>query len=667
LEGFVREGYKRAVIDGLDPEVDRSEFAAKRIVGQTMTVYADIVCDGHDKLSARLKWRKCGDKTWHVTPMDATPNDRWRGTFVPDELGFYEYTVIAWVDHFKTWRVDLDKKTDAGQDVTTDLMAGGILIEEAASRATGLEKRLLQEWAKKLQDPDFPEEEKIALASDDHVILLTERYPDTRLMVEYPRAPKVWVDRERAGFSAWYEFFPRSTSPDPGKHGTFKDCEAWLPHVAGMGFDVVYFPPIHPIGRTARKGKNNTLNPEPGDVGSPWAIGGPEGGHKSVHPDLGTLQDFDALVARARDDFGLEIALDIAFQCSPEHPYVNEHPEWFMHRPDGTIKHAENPPKKYEDIYPFNFECEEWEALWEELKSVFLFWMDHGVRIFRVDNPHTKPFKFWEWVIHEIHTTNPDVLFLAEAFTRPKMMNRLAKGCFSQSYTYFTWRNDKHSLTQYMQDLTNSPMKDFFRPNFWPNTPDILNEFLQHGGRGAFINRLVLAATLSSNYGIYGPAFEQMESAPREPGSEEYLDSEKYQVRHWHLHSEQSLSELIARVNEIRRENPALQTTNNVKFHHIDNDSMICYSKSSPDGQNTVLVIVNMDPHREQGGWTALDLNAMGVLADQEYQVDDLLRGERYTWDGPYNFVKLNPHTVPVHIFRIRRRMRTEQDFEYFL
>ncbi len=663
----MENGYKRAVIDSVEPEVHQNEFAAKRIVGQPVKVYADIICDGHDLLSARLKWRRCSEEKWNETPMREVAADHWQGAFVPDAIGFYEYTVSAWVDHFKTWRLDLDKKIGAGQNIETDLIAGGILVEQAGSRAKGLEKKMLYEWAQKLKDPKVVEDEKVALAHDDLVILLTERYPDTRLMVEYPRAPHVWVDRERAGFSAWYEFFPRSASPEPGRHGTFKDCHAWLPYVAGMGFDVVYFPPIHPIGRTARKGKNNTLKAKPDDVGSPWAIGGPEGGHKSVHPDLGTLQDFDNLVAQARDKYDLEIALDIAFQCSPEHPYVSEHPEWFMHRPDGTIKHAENPPKKYEDIYPFDFECQNWQELWEELKSVFLFWMEHGVRIFRVDNPHTKPFPFWEWVIHEIHKHDPNVLFLAEAFTRPRMMNRLAKGCFSQSYTYFTWRNDKQSLTQYMQTLTDSPAKDFFRPNFWPNTPDILNESLQKGGRGAFISRLVLAATLSSNYGIYGPAYELMEAVPREPGSEEYLDSEKYQVRNWKLRREDSLCDLIARINEIRRENPALQSTNNVTFHHIENDSMICYSKTTPDGQNTVLIIVNMDPHHEQGGWTALDMKAMGVPTGQEYQVHDLLRGERYAWEGPYNYVKLSPHTVPVHIFRIRRRVRTEQDFEYFL
>ncbi len=459
--------------------------------------------------------------------------------------------------------------------------------------------------------------------------------------------------------------FPRSAGPK-GKHGTLKDVEVCLPYVASMGFDVLYLPPVHPIGHSHRKGPNNREAAEPGDVGSPWGIGGKEGGHKAIHSELGTMQDFVALV-KAAEKHGLEIALDIAFQCSPDHPYVREHPEWFRKRPDGTIQYAENPPKKYQDIYPFDFETEAWKSLWEELKSVFLFWIDKGVRIFRVDNPHTKPFAFWEWVIGEIRRDWPEVLFLSEAFTRPKVMYRLAKAGFSQSYTYFAWRDTKWELTKYFTELAKPPVCEFFRPNLWPNTPDILPESLQVGGQAAFMTRLVLAATLAGNYGIYGPPYEHGWSAPREPGSEEYLNSEKYQLHHHDLERPDSLKDFITRVNSIRRDSPAMSHRGELKFHTAENEEIICYSRTAPDGSEIVLMIVNLDPHYRQSAWVELPLAEMCLPDDRPYQMHDLLTDARYSWHGNRNYVELDPTSSPAHIFRIRQRSRSERDFEYYL
>jgi starch synthase (maltosyl-transferring) len=474
------------------------------------------------------------------------------------------------------------------------------------------------------------------------------------------------ADRKRAGFSSWYEMFPRSAGAEPGHHGTFRDVEARLPYLADMGFDVLYFPPIHPIGRINRKGTNNTLVARPEDVGSPWAIGAAEGGHKDILPQLGTHEDFRHLLAKARE-FGIEIALDIAFQCAPDHPYVKAHPQWFKHRPDGSVQYAENPPKKYQDIYPFDFETEDWRALWEELKSIVDFWIAQGVKIFRVDNPHTKAFGFWEWVIEAIKRDQPDAIFLAEAFTRPKLMHRLAKLGFTQSYTYFTWRNTKQELTDYFTDLALGPGRQYYRPNVWPNTPDILHETLQSGLRPVFTARLVLAATLAANYGIYGPTYELLESAPREPGSEEYRDSEKYQLRHWTINRPDSLWSLIARMNRIRRENAALQSDGGLYFCQIDNDQLMAYLKIDARSGNVILTVVNLDPQQPQSGWVDLDIDALKLDADQPYQVHDLLSEQRYIWRGRHNYVMLDPQRAPAHVFRLRRRVRREQDFDYYL
>jgi starch synthase (maltosyl-transferring) len=492
------------------------------------------------------------------------------------------------------------------------------------------------------------------------------KYPVKKHISEIEKNYEVSVDRMRANFSSWYEVFPRSLNPDGSKHGTFKDVINFLPYVSGMGFDVLYLPPIHPIGETKRKGKNNSVTAKPGEPGSPWAIGGKEGGHKSVHPELGTIEDFQELIMKAHEQ-GVEIAMDIAFQCSPDHPYVKEHPEWFRHRPDGSLQYAENPPKKYEDIYPINFESDDWENLWKELKSVFLFWIEKGVRIFRVDNPHTKSFNFWGWAIREIKKEHPDVIFLAEAFTRPKVMYNLAKQGFTQSYTYFTWRNSKYELETYLKELVNSKAGEFFRPNFWPNTPDILPEFLQVTNRAGYIQRLVLAATLSSNYGIYGPAFELMENTPTQPGKEEYLNSEKYEIKNWNFKDPKSLRKIITRVNEIRRENKALQNTHSLRFHAIDNEALVCYSKASDDLDNIILVVVSLDPHHTHSGWLNFPVTEFGMHAHDSYQVNDLVSGAHFLWSGEYNFVEVNPGVMPVHIFKVRRKLRSERDFDYFM
>ena len=661
------EGRRRVVVEGVTPEIDCGRFPIKRTVGESVVVEADVFADGHDALSCTVLYRWDGDSEWAEAPMEPLANDRWRGRFRVAQMGRYTYTVQAWIDRFKSWRRDLEKKGRAGQDLSTDLLVGAQMVEEAADRATDDDARRLRSFAAALREtPGVPTPDLLRRALDDGLARLMDAYPDRRFATRYGRELAVVVDREKARFSSWYEMFPRSCSTEPGRHGTFEDCEARLPYVAAMGFDVLYFPPIHPIGRTHRKGRNNATMAAPDDPGSPWGIGSEDGGHKAIDPRLGTLEDFRRLISRARD-YGIEVALDIAFQTSPDHPYVKQHPQWFRWRPDGTVQYAENPPKKYQDIYPFDFETERWRELWDELKDIVLFWAGQGVRIFRVDNPHTKPFRFWEWLIPEVKREYPDTLFLSEAFTRPKVMYHLAKLGFTQSYTYFAWRNTKWELTQYFTELTQTEVREYFRPNLWPNTPDILTEYLQHGGRPAFMARLVLAATLGASYGIYGPAFELLENRAREPGSEEYLDSEKYEIRYWDLDRPDSLRDFIARVNRIRRENLALQSDWSLRFHRLDNDQIIGYSKTTEDGSNVILAVVNLHPYHTQSGWLELPLEEMGIDPQQPYQVHDLLTDARYIWHGPRNYVELNPHIVPAHIFRVRRRIRTEREFEYYM
>jgi len=657
------DGRIRAVIERVTPAVDGGRFPIKRIVGDRVDVEADCFNDGHELLAARVRYRRDGDSEWQEAPMTPLGNDRWRGSFVVDQLGRYRYTVTAWVDPFLSWQHDFERRVDP-DDVRLAGRIGALLVKNAGERAAGADRAALVRWASRLQA-----ENDVAvlrsLGTDDAMTDAMARYPDRRYAATYPIEFGVVVDRPLARFGAWYELFPRSTAAKKGAHGTFADCANRLPYVARMGFDVVYLPPIHPIGRTYRKGRNNTLVSEAADVGSPWAIGAAEGGHTAILRELGSFEDFRRLLDRARE-LGLEVALDIAFQCSPDHPYVQAHPEWFRRRPDGTIQFAENPPKKYQDIYPFDFDSADWAALWDELAAVFDFWVGQGVAIFRVDNPHTKPFAFWEWAIDRLKREHPEVIFLSEAFTRPRVMHRLAKLGFTQSYTYFAWRNTGRELTEYFTELAHGPGAEYLRPNCWPNTPDILTEYLQLGGRAAFMVRVVLAATLSANYGIYGPAFELFDNEPREPGGEEYRNSEKYELRHWDIDRPDSLADFIGRLNAARRENPALQRDDGLVFFGTDNEALICYAKLAEGSDNAVLVVVNLDPHHRQAGWVSLDLAVLG-LADRAFQVHDLLTGARYLWNGARNFVELDPARSPAHVLRLRRRVRTEHDFDYFL
>jgi starch synthase (maltosyl-transferring) len=663
----IREGRVRAVIDAVLPAVDGGRFPIKCIAGESVAIDAHCFTDGHDKLRVLLRWGAAGASEEYEVEMKPQGNDVWRAEFTPPRAGRYRYTVWAWVDPFESWRYELERRDDPA-DVRMALQVGSALIAEAAARAAGSDAAILAEWSAQLRaagaDAGAEPNGQKALALDTARAAIVARYADRSFAAT--AALELVSDRKRAGFSSWYEMFPRSAGTEPGHHGTFRDVEARLPYLAGMGFDVLYFPPIHPIGRINRKGANNTLTAGPEDVGSPWAIGAAEGGHKDILPQLGTLEDFRRLLATARE-LGIEIALDVAYQCAPDHPYVKEHPQWFKHRPDGSVQYAENPPKKYQDIYPFDFETEDWRALWEELKSIVDFWIAQGVKIFRVDNPHTKAFGFWEWVIGAIKRDHPDAIFLAEAFTRPKLMHRLAKLGFSQSYTYFTWRNTKQELTDYFTDLALGPGHRYYRPNVWPNTPDILHETLQSGLRPVFAARLVLAATLSANYGIYGPTYELLESAPREPGSEEYRDSEKYQLRHWSVESAESLWSLIARMNRIRRENAALQSDSGLRFCPIDNDQLIAYLKMDSKSGNAILTVVNLDPHQAQSGWVDVDVGALKLDAEQPYQVHDLLSEQRYIWRGRFNYVMLDPQRTPAHVFLLRKRVRNEQDFDYYL
>ena len=655
------DGRKRVAIESVSPEIDAGRFPAKRALGEKVAVEADIFADGHDALACVTRYRHASSPSWTEVPMVPLVNDRWRAEFVVTELGTYRFTIEAWIDRFGTWSRQFAKRVEAGQDVTQELEVAARLVEAAAARAAAPDSEKLAGYAAQLRKGKAAA--AAALGSD--LAELMERHADRSLSATNGREVEVIVEAERARYGAWYEMFPRSAGKQ-GKHGTFRDVEDWLPYISGMGFDVLYLPPIHPIGRTHRKGANNSVKAKPDEPGSPWAIGSDEGGHKSVHPQLGTLDDFRRLV-RVAGEHGLSIALDIAFQCSPDHPYAKEHPEWFRHRADGSIQYAENPPKKYEDIYPFDFECEAWRELWAELLSIVVFWIDQGVKIFRVDNPHTKPFGFWEWFIGELKRDHPEVILLSEAFTRPKVMYRLAKVGFSQSYTYFAWRNTSWELSQYFTELRSAPIREFLRPNLWPNTPDILTEYLQTGGRPAFAARLVLAATLGASYGIYGPAFELGENRAKEPGSEEYLDSEKYQIRSWDRDSPGSLRELITVVNKVRRENPALQSDSGLMFHPTENDQIIAYTKSTDDLADVVLTVVNVDPHHRQIGMVTLPLEALGIDRDRSYQAHELLSGARYIWNGPRNYIELDPSSTPAQIFRFRRRVRSEHDFEYFL
>jgi starch synthase (maltosyl-transferring) len=643
--------------------VDGGKYPAKSVLGDRIDVSCDLVGDGHDAVAGALLYRGPSEREWHREPLEPLGNDRFGGSFVVGELGVWEFAVEGWIDAFTTWRVGTKKKVDVGRDVGEELRAGALVMRASAGRAKGADARVLLAVAALLEDEARPAPQRFEAATETTVVDAAHRHPDLA-DATLAEGYRIVVDPPRARFSSWYEMFPRSSGGSGAKHGTLRDCARRLAYVADMGFDVLYLPPIHPIGRAFRKGPNNSVTAGPVDVGSPWAIGAAEGGHKAVHPDLGTLDDLRSLVSKARA-LGIDVAIDIALQASPDHPYVKEHPEWFRHRADGSIQYAENPPKKYEDVYPFDFECDAWESLWRELASIFLFWCDCGIRVFRVDNPHTKPLRFWQWCLAEVKARHPDSIFLAEAFTRPKLMYALAKVGFTQSYTYFAWRHSKWEFTQYLQELTRPPVADFYRPNFWPNTPDILPEHLQFGGRPAFVQRLVLAATMSSNYGIYGPPFELMEHVARE-GTEEYVDNEKYQIRTWDIDRKDSLRDVIALVNRVRRSNPALQD-NRVTFHTTSDEQLLAFSKRSADAANVVLVVVNLDVYHTHSGYIELDLGALGVPAGEAFQVHDVLADARYRWEGGRAYVEIDPNVLPASVFVVRRRVRTEADFDYFL
>jgi starch synthase (maltosyl-transferring) len=643
------------IIERIEPQIDGGRYRAKAVVGDEVEVSADIYRDGPAVLHAVIRYRGPSSRRWQEAPMRQVDNDRWVGTFPPDKIGVWRYTVEAWTDRFATWKRDLIKRVDAGQDVDVELDEGALLMEARLGAVPAARRKKLHAAVDAVRAERPPKRgegslnPRVAAVVDPQIESIMTAYADRSGSTISKPALELLVDRERARFGAWYEFFPRSTGTKT-KHGTFETAKRELSRIAGMGFDVVYLPPIHPIGKSFRKGKNNKLEAGPTDVGSPWAIGGEAGGHKDVHPDLGTIEDFDDFVAEAERQ-GLEVALDFAIQCSPDHPWVVEHPEWFVHRPDGTIRYAENPPKKYQDTYPINFDTEDKERLWRELRSILEHWISHGVKIYRVDNPHTKTFPFWEWVIEELKSEHPDLILLSEAFTRPKVMRHLAKIGFTQSYTYFTWRNEKWEIIEYLIELTGSEMRHYFRPNFFVNTPDILHEYLQSGGPRAFKIRLVLAAFLSPSYGIYS-GYELYENVPVETGSEEYLHSEKYELKPRDYSRADSLAPYITRINEIRHKHPALSELTNLTFHHIDKDHMLAFSKSSP-GQDAILVIVNLNPFHWEEATVHLDLEALGVQEGREFEVHDLITDTTYVWRGSSSYVRLDPYEEPAHVFRI--------------
>lgn len=658
LANLPSDGQVRVVIERITPELDGGRFPIKAVPGDTIAVEADIFLDGHDKLAARLLYKHTDDPDWREVPMVFIDNDRWGASFSVEKQGIYTYTVEGWVDHVASWRHEITLKATAGQLVTSELKAGVAYLEQLVQQAEGDDKATLERsitlFKTASEGAEDPYDESIQLIQSESFEQLIKRHPDRHHPARYSRDLIVDVDRPKAGFSTWYCLFPRSAALEPDEngqpvHGTFRDVEKLLPRLESLGFDVLYLPPIHPIGQAFRKGKNNNVVAEPGEPGVPYGIGSELGGHTAIHPELGTLDDFKHLIAIARNH-GMEVAMDLAIQVSPDHPWAKNHPEWFKKRPDGTIQYAENPPKKYQDIYPVYFETDDWKELWLEMKEIMLTWASWGVRIIRVDNPHTKPFQFWEWLISEVKKQYPDLIFLSEAFTKPKVMRQLAKRGFAQSYTYFTWRNTKHELQEYLTELTQSEMKYYYRPNFWPTTHDINPHVLQSGHEPQFLIRYLLAATLSSNYGIYGPSFELLEHVPF-PGKEEYLNSEKYEIRHWEWNRTNRLTYLIGLVNRLRRENPALQSTNNLTFCRIDDDALMAYLKVT--ASNRLLMVINTDAYNRRAGMVQVPTWQLGIGDDQEYAVHDLLTGAIYTWKGQWNYVELDPYHLPMHLFRI--------------
>ena len=647
--------WSRVVVIASEPSVDGGRYPAKRTLDELVDVHADVVCDGHEIVAAELRYGHSASRADGSVRMEFLGNDRYLAQFQPTELGIWTFQVVAWIDRFATWRELFERRVKGGSprwEIESELREGAALLARCRRRAKGKDAKRIDAYIAAFEGG----EEARALEPD--VLALAAEYDPMDRAVEGPRR-QVLVERDLARFGSWYEFFPRSMGA-AGEHGTLDDAADHLDYVKEMGFDIVYLPPIHPIGRDHRKGKDNAPEAGPDDPGSPWAIGSREGGHKSIHPELGGFDAFDRFMRRARE-LDLEVALDIAYQCAPDHPYVEEHPQWFRHRPDGSIRYAENPPKKYQDIYPIDFESDDWEALWIELRSVIAFWADKGVRTFRVDNPHTKALAFWEWCFTTLREQYPDLIFLSEAFTRPKLMYALGKVGFSQSYTYFTWRYTKPEFIEYLTELTQTDVPNYYRPNFWPNTPDILPPYLRE--RAVFETRLVLASTLVAAYGIYGPAFELMANEPH-PAREEYKDNEKYEIKAWDHDAPQSLKPLITRINRIRRENPALRRNRNLRFLNVENESLLAYAKREAD--NLIVVVVNLDPHHVQSGFLELPLEDLDLPAHEPYLLHDLLDDARYYWEGRRNFVELNPHRFPAHVFRVSRRVRREQDYDAF-
>lgn len=641
---------ERVIIENVSPQVQGGTYFIKRVIGETVTVYADVFPDGHDVIQAELCYKTDKAKKFDTIPMEHLGNDVYKASFPVAQQGFYQYKVRGWVDYGLNWQHGIEAKLADGQHVKSELLDGVKYLEYLIGQVAAKEKVALEEMSVHFQeDKHYERAVKEACSRELHQKLLA--HPQ-RLFSNESATLKVYVDRKKANFSTWYEFFPRSSSPEPGVHGTFKDCENLLPRVARMGFDVLYFPPIHPIGEVNRKGKNNTTDALEGDSGVPWGIGSKLGGHKAIHPELGTTADFKALIKKAKD-LDIEIAMDLAFQAAPDHPYVTEHPEWFRKRPDGTIQYAENPPKKYQDIVNFYFETSGYKALWKELLDVTMHWIKMGITIFRVDNPHTKPYYFWNWLIDEVKKKHPDVLFLAEAFSRPKVMQQLAKQGFSQSYTYFTWRVQKHEIIEYMIELTQSEMKEYYRPNFWPNTPDINPYHLQGANEAMHLIRYALAATLCGNLGIYGPVFEYMVTDAM-PGKEEYLDCEKYEVRHWDWSIENKITHLIGKINEVRKEHKAFQQTNNIRFCGVENDQLLAFYKWDDDKTDEFLVVINLDPHYAQRGQLQLPLDALGIHNGQALELRDVITNNGYIWHNEWNFIELHP-ALPFHLFHLKK------------
>jgi starch synthase (maltosyl-transferring) len=636
-------GQQRIIIENVQPEVEGGLYPAKRSIGERVDVTADIFCDGHDHIRAHMLFRKEGKEQWETSEMKHVMNDQWTASFVTAEKGYYEFTILAWVDHFETWYDGFKKKAAAKLDVTVELKEGVIYL----TRLSEGKDENLQRAVQRLQGDYASAVEFVISDTFGHLV---HTYP----LPEHPVMPdiiwRVVAEHKKSNFSTWYELFPRSAALEP-RHGTFKDVIKLLPRVAAMGFDVLYLPPIHPIGRLNRKGKNNSVNSTPGEPGSPWAIGNESGGHKAIHHELGTLADYKELIREAKL-LNIDIALDVAFQCAPDHPYVKEHPNWFKQRPDGTIQYAENPPKKYQDIYPFNFETDDWKSLWEELLSVITYWIDQGVTIFRVDNPHTKPIPFWQWAIAEVNRKYEDIIFLSEAFTRPKIMASLAKVGFTQSYTYFTWRVSKQEIIEYMNELVHGPSRNYFRPNFWPNTPDILPYHLQYQGENIFIIRHALAATLSSSYGMYGPVYEHYENIPVE-GREEYYNSEKYEVKQYDWKRTNRMTDIVSIINKARHENAALQSTWNVTFCAIEDPNLIAYIKATDDLSNIILVVVNLDANSRHAGFVQLPKERLQVADGINVKLHDLITDEHYTWTQEWNYVELDPFKMPFHLFKL--------------